>query len=356
MIRIGLVGCGRIAQLVHLRELTSLSGIRVTAIAEPDEDRLARAAARVPAADRYRDYRDLVRESGVDAVVLSLSADLHADAAIASFEAGKHIYLEKPIATNLASADAVVEAWKRAGLIGMMGFNFRFHPCYRRVRRLLAGGRVGPVVALRTVFSSAKRSLPSWKRSRATGGGALLDLGSHHIDLIRFISSAEVAEVSATISSRCTEDDTAFLQLRLTSGWEVQSLFSLATIAEDRLEAHGEGGKLSSDRYADRIEIRPPVLPTARADVFRRATSDFVRGLRGVWRKARQPSFGDAFEAFAAAVEGGERDIPTLEDGYRCLQVVLAAERSAESGGVTLPRRPDASRQDLATTVRQTRP
>ncbi len=347
LIEIGLVGCGRIAQLVHLRELGSLSGLRLTALAEPDPDQLSRAAALAPGARQYADYHDLLGQQSVDAVILSLSPDLHADAAIASFEAGKHVYLEKPLATDLESAEDVLEAHRRAGLVGMMGFNFRFHPSYRLIRKLLAEGAIGDVVALRTAFSSVRRSLPAWKKSRGTGGGVLLDLGSHHIDILRFVTSAEVSEVSARIRSRRSEADTALLQLKLTSGLEVQSFFSLTGVAEDLFEAIGENGKLSFERYANRFTKRPEVLPTARAKVLRRESSHFTRALRGIWQKVEEPSFRNAFDAFAHAVEGDLKEIPTLEDGYRCLEVVDAAERSAASGRVT--RLPERGRHALGT-------
>ena len=121
-LKVGLIGCGRIAQYVHLRVLSQVNGARVVALAEADETRLADAAAMVPSAQTFRDYRDLLKCDGIDAVVICLPTGMHAESAVAAFGAGKHVYLEKPIATNRADAEAVMDAWRASGRVGQIGF------------------------------------------------------------------------------------------------------------------------------------------------------------------------------------------------------------------------------------------
>src|SRR5690606_31651972 len=95
-LQIGLVGCGRIAQMVHLRVLSAMPGVRLAAVAEADADRLAEAQKHAPQARAYHDYHELLADDAVQAVVICLPTGMHAVAAVAAFAAGKHVYLEKP--------------------------------------------------------------------------------------------------------------------------------------------------------------------------------------------------------------------------------------------------------------------
>ena len=92
---------------------------------------------------------------------------------IAACEAGKHVYLEKPIASSTADGARVVDAAARAGVTVMLGFNRRFHPLYEQARQLIQDGRLGDIRAVQTTFCepAAPDAMPEWKRHRATGGG-----------------------------------------------------------------------------------------------------------------------------------------------------------------------------------------
>lgn len=221
---VGLLGCGRIARMFHLLVLSSLDSARLVAVADADLAALRAAQAIVPEAVGVGHVEALLAVPGVDAVVVCLSTHLHADAAVAAFDAGRHVYVEKPLALDAAAAARVREACSASGRTGLVGFNFRFHPLVGAAREAVAAGALGQVVGIRTAFSSAPRELPEWKRDRATGGGALLDLASHHVDLLRHLTGSEITAVSATIATHRSADDTATLTLRLTSGVTAQVL------------------------------------------------------------------------------------------------------------------------------------
>jgi myo-inositol 2-dehydrogenase / D-chiro-inositol 1-dehydrogenase len=248
-LKIGVMGCGGIARAVHLPLLSRLPQVEVVALAEADPERRAAAAKWARGASLFAGYPELLRESAAEAVLICLPNALHAEAAIASFEHGRHVYLEKPLATGLADARSVLSAWKTAGVTGMIGFNYRFNPLYQEARRQIASGRLGKLVGVRSVFATSAANLPAWKRSRAGGGGVLLDLASHHLDLVRFFFDQEICAVSADLRSLRSEGDSAVLQLRLSDGLLVQSLFSFRAVEEDRFEVYGETGKLTVDRY-----------------------------------------------------------------------------------------------------------
>ena len=332
-LRVGLIGCGRIAQLVHLNALGAADGIQVVALADPDAERLHGAAQKAPGAVPYASAEDLLAKSDAEAVVLCTPPALHAPGAIAAFEAGKHVYLEKPIGLELADADAILMAQRAAGTVGMMGFNYRFHPLHREARQRVQRGEVGEIIAVRTAFSSPARSLPDWKATREGGGGALLDLASHHLDLIPFLLGREITEVTAQTASRESEGDTAILSLRLEGDVLVQSLLSMTSVSEDRFEIYGTRGKLAYDRQTSvEIDARGTDIAYGRKGQIQREVGSAVRSLRRAPRMPGSPSFQAAFEAFGRAARGGTMDGATLEDGRRSLELVLAAERAAEIG------------------------
>lgn len=105
----------------------------------------------------------------VEAVVICLPPALHAEYAIAAFQAGKHVYLEKPIATNLLDARAVVEAWRKAGTVGMMGFNYCFNGLYQSAKQYVRSGPLGDLVPSERCFHHQHTSFLSGSKLVKTG-------------------------------------------------------------------------------------------------------------------------------------------------------------------------------------------
>ena len=337
LLRIGLLGCGQIARAVHLRVLRGLPSVRVAAIAEADDDARAAAAAIVPDAAHFADFHELIGSPDLDAVVICLPPHLHAPSAIAAFEAGLHVYLEKPLAPSALEGARVLDAWRRTDRIGMIGFNFRFHPQAQQLRRRVRGGEIGTVLGIRSVFSVLPHQLPAWKRSRTLGGGVLLDLASHHVDLVHHLTGDPVVRAYAAVRSLAGEGDHAALQLELASGATMQTFVSLGTVDENRLELLGTSGKLVMDRTElTRTEHVAATLRGARVRRVRRAL-EALEPARLLRSPGAEPSFAAALGAFAAAAAGGAFSGPDLIDGARALAVIEAAERAAASGAAVTP-------------------
>jgi predicted dehydrogenase len=336
-LRIGLLGCGQIARGVHLPVLRALPNVRVAAIAEANDAALAAAGAIVPEARRFTDFTELIRSGELDAVVVCLPPHLHADSAIAAFEAGLHVYLEKPLAPSASEVARVIEAWRRAGTVGMIGFNFRFHPQVERIRQRVRAGEIGTVLGMRTVFSILPHEIPEWKRTRALGGGVLLDLASHHVDLAHHLLGDAVVRAYASVRSLQAEGDHAALQLELASGASMQTFVSLGTVDEHRIEVLGTTGKLVMDRTElTRPEHVAATLRGARVRRVRRAL-EALEPARLLRSPGAEPSFAAALGAFAVAASGGAFPGPDLVDGARCLAVIEAAECAASTGTGVAP-------------------
>jgi len=166
----------------------------------------------------------------------------------------------------------------------------------------------------------------------------LLDLASHHIDLVHFLFESAIREVYAEIRSQQSEGDSAMLQLRLANGLPIQAFFALNTVEEDRWEIYGRAGKLQVDRYAStEVEIIEPTPERARVTLVQRGLRTLAQSpslLRRLLTPNQEPSYRAALAHFVDAVRAKRSvhqnlpDLPDLWDAYRSLAVIAAAEES----------------------------
>ena len=327
--KIGVLGCGSVAYWIQRRALAGIRGVTLAAAADPDPEartRFSRASG-VPVFERAE---ELLGRTDIEAVLICVPTQLHAALGLAAAAAGKPFYLEKPIATTLDDARCVVAAAARAGVPAAIGFNRRHHPLFEQARGLLADGAIGRVHGVQTSFCELVPSdrMPGWKRRRATGGGVLLDLASHHIDQVRWMLATEVRVVSASLGSVATEHDEARLALETEAGVSVQSFFSFRAGPAEHMEFIGERGALRLDRHTARLTLtrqrgraygarRVAVLPTPAVLQWR---------LERPWRPWADPSYRRALRAFVAEIRGGASRTATLSDGLRSLETVVTAE------------------------------
>lgn len=323
-LRVGVIGCGAIATAVHLRVLRRLRGVRVTAMADPAPEARARARRLVPGAALLTAPDELLARSDIDAVVVAAPSGLHAPLALATLETGRHLYLEKPIATTVADGARVAEAARNAGVVAAIGFNWRFQPLISRARELLREGVIGDVRAVSTVFCESA-TVSGWKARRNDGGGVLLDLGSHHFDLICWLLNARVERVEATLDSYASEHDSALVRLYLAGGLIASSFFSLRACQAHSLELIGERGAMRIDRSARTLSLRG-----TRARTTTMAALSWR--LRSIVRPRSEPSWRTALHTFVGKIRGADVELPTFDDGLRSLEIVAAAERSAGVG------------------------
>ena len=335
-IRVGVAGCGRIAR-VHLS--APWPGADVVALADADPANLDAAVRLAPAAAKTADYRDLCTDPDIDAILVCLPSGLHAEAACLALAHGKAIYLEKPLATDLAQGREVAEAWRRSGRPAMIGFNCRFHPLIVEMRNRFRDGEIGDLVGIRSFLSSPAHARPGWKQTVAAGGGVLLDFASHHVDLARFLTGREVADVLASTQSRNCEEDSASLHLTLSGPGNVtmQSVFSWTSVLEDRVELIGTRGSLGYERYTSLAVERRLAASSVnvRTLLAARLTSVSPRyAIRKLAAPTREPSYALAVADFIDSLRTGRSPSPDLDDGLRSLEVIAAARQSASDGRV----------------------
>ena len=348
-VRIGLLGCGRAGHTLHLPAIGRVTGCKLTAVAEPNASMLAAATKSHPDIVAFDDWREALRRDAFDAVVIGLPSFLHAEAATAAIDAGKHVYVEKPIAIDPRQCCELLMAQTRAAdelaqpgggrLVAMSGFNFRFHPVFERMRQRLIRGDVGDIAAISTVFAVPPRQLPPWKVDRQSGGGAMLDQLSHHADLLRFllgdVTATRPRRVLAQTRSLRSRHDTATVMTQMTDDVLVTTTCTLCSSEQDRIEVHGTRGKLVADRVAGQVWFEVAGGGYNRIDRTDRLAAGALRAakLSGfLINPLGQTGHVASIQEFVNAIRERREPSISLRDGALALQWVLAAERSVETG------------------------
>ena len=340
-LRIGLIGCGKVAANRHFPALAAIEQAELVAVADTDDNALQRAADSHRVARRFRDYRELLEQVDIEAVGVLVDLAHHHEVASAVLESGRHLLLEKPLAMSIDEADRLVELARGSGRVALMAFNSRWHPLVRRAREQIRSGRLGPVALIGTALCTGhhQRYIPAWRRVRARGGGSLIENGSHSYDLWRFLTGAEIEEVSAvSCSTERSDDEPAVVTARAASGELFNGLFSDFLPDRNQIDIYAQERLVRVSLYRfDGYEEQP--IRSCDGQMRNRVgrAARFALELpRGLLRLGRGGGFVGTFQAewrhFIDCVQRGATPECTLEDGREALRVALAAVESADTG------------------------
>jgi predicted dehydrogenase len=209
-LRYGLVGAGSIAERKHLKGYLGQPGVEVVAVCNHRPDRAAELARQYGIPKVYADYREMFDEAGLDLISICTPNHTHLPIAVAALEKGIHVHCEKPIALNAGEAERMIAARDRSGKQLMIGLNNRFTGSAYFAKRYIAAGHLGEIYHLRCGWRR-RRQIPgkgSWFTAKAlAGGGPLIDLGVHYLDLALYLSGFPKAEsVSAATYSKFADN------------------------------------------------------------------------------------------------------------------------------------------------------
>jgi len=242
-INVGVIGTGRIGQ-IHARNIKfRIPGAKLHAVADVNFEAAQRVAAELEVPVETSDHRQLMEDESIQAIVICSSTDTHAGMIIEAALAGKHVFCEKPIALDMDRIDQALAAVAKGGVKLQVGFNRRFDPSFRKVRELIAAGRIGVPQLLR--ISSRDPEPPPLDYVKCSGG-LFLDMMIHDFDMARFLIGEEVTELMATGNcqvdpeiGKCGDVDTAVVVLKFRNG-------ALGTIDNSRRAVYG---------YDQRVEV-----------------------------------------------------------------------------------------------------
>jgi myo-inositol 2-dehydrogenase / D-chiro-inositol 1-dehydrogenase len=323
--RVGVIGAGWIA-LEHVAVLRGLDDVELVGVCDLDPGRCRLLAPEVTA---YTDWEELVAGEAPDAVFVCVPPLAHRDVAIGALERGIHVYLEKPIARDLADGRAIVAAAAASDAVCAVGYQWRALDVLPEVRAAIDGQEIALLIGIST---GPTRSRP-WFLDRRQGGGNVLERGSHQIDLERAVAG-EVVAVQATTStvalaqSGCEHgdiEDAAALVLQFASG-------AIGTIqvawTRDGLPGAYSLDVLASDASLH-LALDPDFTVTGRS-----------RGLDVGARSTSRP-LDRSIVRFLEAARQGDRDrvFCSPADAVGTLAVAVACEEALAAGGtVSVPR------------------
>jgi myo-inositol 2-dehydrogenase/D-chiro-inositol 1-dehydrogenase len=321
-LRTVVIGAGRIGSL-HAKNVSRHPRLELAAIHDVDERR-ARALA-----DRYhtKAYPDLGEAlAAADVAVVASSTDSHAAAALAAADAGKPMYLEKPIDLDLHVALRTASALHARGVPVMLGFNRRFDNQYRELFRDVRNGALGRVQIVR-ITSRGPNDAPS-PEYITHSGGIYRDKTVHFLDLLRFFTGREIETVYAMGATHVDnfigelgDVDTCVVQLRLDDGsfCQIDNTRRAVYGFDERIEVLGTKGLREVGRSA-----QAAVYADERGIVGFPLTSGFMERF--------EVAFGVAMDGFVRLVLDGDRDVPSLDDGIAAQLAAEAATVSAREG------------------------
>lgn len=323
MLRIGVLGCGRIGQ-VHARSIKALTGATVAAVADAMPD-AAQALAATTGAE-VRSVEAILSAPDIDAVVIGTPTDSHFEQIMGAAETGKAIFCEKPVDMSVANIRACIDAVEKARVPFLTGFNRRFDPNFARLRARLQAGEIG---AAELVTITSRDPAPPPVSYIERSGGLFRDMMIHDFDMARFLMGEEFVRLHAMGSAlvdpaigAAGDVDTAAVILTTASGKICQISNSRRAVYgyDQRIEVHGENGMLRAENQLE--------------------STVELAGAAGFARDPAQHFFLERYEAaylaemraFVDAVVSGEAPTPGIEDGLQAQILADAATRSYATG------------------------
>jgi predicted dehydrogenase len=327
-VKVAILGAGAVAQINHIPAYTKLPGAKIVALCDLDVAKAKRVASKFGIDFVTRKHQDVFEMDDVDAVDVCVPNHLHCEMTVEALKHGKHVLCEKPFSRNASEAEKMVQAAKKARKILMCAFNSRFRADSQLLKTYVGNGELGEIFYAKTGWL---RHYPDWKRedwkSKAalSGGGVLLDLGVHMLDLaLWLIGMPEVESVSASTfrtDPKADVESLAAALLRLENGVTLTLDVSWALLLERDfayLNLFGKRGaalfnplRIQKEQDGHLINVTP--------------------ALESVVNLFKQ-SYEREIEHFVDCVRNETEPLSPGTDGLKVMRVLDAIYRSAKTG------------------------
>jgi myo-inositol 2-dehydrogenase/D-chiro-inositol 1-dehydrogenase len=322
---LGLIGAGAIGK-VHVRNINgSIKGARLAAVADID---LKAAGSVAGDAKVYSDYREMIRDRSVDAVIVCTPPFLKMDIAKTAAESGKDVFCEKPVSVTLEDADKMMGIVKKGGIKFQVGYQRRFDSSYLKARHAMESGELGTLLLMKEHNRDPPGPIMGWSTVPAKSGGIFLDTTSHDFDAVRWLSGSEVDRVYAEGAALVYEElrkngdfDTATVVMKLASGAlaYVDSCYNTVYGFDARLEMLGT-------KSAVMVDIGEKTFAHVRT--AQGTSNEYFDGFATRWAQAYRDEMAD----FVECVKTGREVRVGMAEGREALKIGLAARASIAEG------------------------
>lgn len=336
----GVIGCGGIADRRTLPGMMLADNAELVAVMDVNKTAAEQAAKKYGAKYFFDNEDDLLAINEIDAVYIATPVFCHKEQCLKAVKAKKHILLEKPMGLTISDSEEIAAACKAAGLKLGVGFMMRFHSYHQKMRELIQNGKLGEIVSARAQLTCWYPEMENcWRQDKKlSGGGAMMDMGIHCIDLIRYITGLEIAETTGMVGNQIFKykaEDAGAAIFKLENGalCYVDANFNIPdAAAKCKIEFYGTKGSIFAEGTISQVEGgRIEVLCVDDAGGY-----DAAQDRNEIKPLEINVEFGNMYtkeiEGFGRAVLG-EGDIPvTAEDAILSQKAIEAVYESSASG------------------------
>ena len=326
MIKLAIAGAGYIAK-IHADAAESLPDVELVAVVEKYPKTAKPFVKRYHLQHQYKTIDGLLKEGGVDALVIGTPNYLHASQAIKAMQAGMHVMVEKPMAMNSKDAHKMLEASQKFGTILMVAHCWRFDPEVLWLRKQVEAGRLGKIIRTKGYGVHALWGPSGWfTQKKFAGGGAMADMGIHALDTARFLLGDPLPEsVYARIGTYYTDynvDDTGILLVNWENG-------TTSYIESGWWQPHSDGPEAATQLYGDKGFGQ--TYPTFVSNQEGKDDPGFTHPRKD---HAPQSLYNDQLEYFLQCIRTKQTPKPGGLEGYINMKIIDAAYKSAKTGKV----------------------
>ncbi len=328
-IQAAVIGIGKMG-VVHAATIRTDPRVNVAAFCDSSKFMVQSAKSFLPDVKFYTDYREMLGAEPIDAVFIATPTSSHAEIASRCASAGKHVFVEKPLGTDMAEAETVAKAVEKTGVVSQVGYVCRYSPTFEKAKELLDAGAIGRVMNFGSVKYSSdvlRRVEKSWRfmrKSSGGGGGVVNEFACHGVDLLVWLfgePKASRGKVESWYSAEVEDYVHATFEYGDFSGW-IDSSWSMQDFRKpyNKIEVTGDNGKL----IVTDSEIRWLVVRSHagyEAGWYSKNVTDLYEPVRifvGDIMFTRQA------DAFLGAIEGGPQPRSTVPEALRTQRVLEA--------------------------------
>ena len=326
-LRIGVIGLGWFGE-IHCDAIMGIPNLELTALCTRNPERLKALAAKYGVQSTYRDYRELLDDPSIDAVSIVTMWDQHTEPAIASLKAGKHVFLEKPMASTVEDCVRIIAEAKAAKGILQIGHICRFNPRYRMAKQAIDAGTIGKIVAM-----SSRRNIPAaWTPEILNKIGPIVGDAIHDTDLMLwFTGDTIVSAYAQTVDVRGLRYPDIGQTMYRFAGGATATLETVWCMPEKTPFDIDERMSIIGTKGFIHVQDTFPNLGIVGSDRFQSPDTTYWPLFDGT----RSGALREEFIYFAdCALKGRRPEIGRPEDAMAALAATLAAEESARSGDV----------------------